>query len=106
MVTVLPAATFSTRVKPLPLIVMALCPGPLMVRFLLMASSLLREMVPVRPLEKVIVAPALATPRTCRNEPRLPSSFRLITVLGGMLVGVLVGVLVRVGVALGVLVGV
>src|SRR5262249_19599295 len=93
-------------VVPLPLIVMALCPGPLMVRFLLMASSLLRVMVPVRPLEKVIVAPAFAAPMTCRNEPRLPLSCRLTTVLGGMGVGVFVGVWVRVGVAVWVLVDV
>ena len=58
-----------TRVALLPLIVSAAAPGPLLVRFLAITSSLLKVIVLGLGSAKVIVSPAAASASAWRREP-------------------------------------
>src|SRR6478736_3486280 len=79
MVTVLPEATWNTRLLAFPFTARLLAPGPEMVMLLFTSSSpLVRPIVSVT--AKVIVSPLLASASAWRNEPA-PLSFVFVTVM-------------------------
>jgi hypothetical protein len=69
-----------TRVALLPLMVSAAAPGPVIVRFLAITSSLLKVMVLGLGKAKVIVSPGAASAMACRKEPG-PLSLVLVTLI-------------------------
>ncbi len=86
MVAVTPCFTKTTFKSPLPVIERIPAPEPRIVRFFLIARSLVRTMRPLRPVANVIVLPGLAVAMIWRSEPG-SSSLRVVTVV---IVGIII----------------
>src|SRR5262249_16861982 len=78
----LPKATLKTRLALLPEIVNRFAPGPVIVRFLLMANWPVVSVIGLTTwfMSKLIVAPSHASSIACRSDPA-PASLLLMTVM-------------------------